>query len=69
MGSMVSSKFAGNRNAKVFNRQTQVSLLRTLERDPYDSWPWIRTAVEAEDECVDEGLKEEVKFALGYLKV
>lgn len=69
IGSMVSSKFAGIRNAKACNRQTQVPLLRTLERDPYDSWPWIRTAVEAEDECVDEGLKEEVKSALGYLKV
>ena len=66
---MVSSKFAGIRNAKACNRQTQVPLLRTLEHDPYDSWPWIRTAVEAEDESVDEGLKEEVKSALGYLKV
>jgi hypothetical protein len=75
IGSMLSSKFAESRNAKAFNRQTQEPLLGTLERDPYDSWPWIRTAVETEDESVDEDLEEEDSFetvfksALGYLKV
>lgn len=73
IGSMLSSKFTEMRGAKAFNRQTQDPLPRTLERDPYDSWPWIRTAVET-DESVDEYLEEEDSFgtvfksALGYFK-
>ena len=74
IGSMLLSKFAETGNAKTFNRQTQEPLPRTLERDPYDSWPWIRTAVGTEDKSVDEDLEEEDSFeavfksALGYFK-
>ena len=74
IGSVLSSKFAEIRNAKPFNRQTQEPLPTTYERDPYDSWPWIRTAVETEDEGVDEDLGKEDSFeavfksALGHLK-
>ena len=75
IGSMLSSKFAEIRNAHAFNRQTQEPLPRTLERDPYDSWPGIRTAIEAEDESADEDSGDEdsigtvLKSALEYLKV
>ncbi len=75
IGSMLSSKFAEIRNAHAFNRQTGEPLPRTLERDPYDSWPWIRTVIEAEDESAGEDSGEEdsigtvFKSALEYFKV
>lgn len=73
IGSMLSSKFAEIRNVHAFNRQTQEPLPRTVERDPYDSWPWIRTAIEAEEGFADEDSGEEdstvFKSALEYFKV